>query len=341
MTGQAASAPSFHDVAALLANNPELDSPQDRASDGSIVPREGSHGELSNPADLQNEDGGPGPDIEREDAPASLRLRGQGDDTRVPAKRTGQTFEVTVTGDDGKEQTLTVDATERGAGYLRFSDYTKKTQALVKREAEATALVEKKVTEGMQQAAQATNFAMAAIKRLANFQTPEQMLALAQTNPHGHQVEVARVAAINEVLNGLAAQMQAIKEEGEKAAKQTREQTIARMWETLGAEGIDKKALQGIFDVVASKYGIPADTLEYRLNDAALALVMRDAVELHRLREQAEEVRRKSNAAPTQTQRQRSSRAGDQDTGFVRRARAGRANLHDLAGFIERHGGVN
>lgn len=340
MTGQAASAPSFHDVAALLANNPELDSPQDRASDGSIVPREGSRGELANPAALPDEGGGPGPDIEREDAPASLRLRGQGDEARVPDKRTGQTFEVTVTGDDGKEQTLTVDATERGAGYLRFSDYTKKTQALVKREAEATALVEQKVSQGMQQAAQATNFAMAAIKRLANFQTPEQLLALAQANPHAHQVEVARVAAINEVLNGLAAQMQAIKEEGEKAAKESKERAIARFWDAIKPEGIDEKALKGIFEVVADKYGIPAEKLNTRLDDPALAFLMRDAVELHKLRAQAEEVRRKSNAAPTQTQRQRSSRAGDQDTSFVRRARAGRANLHDLAGFIERHGGV-
>ena len=340
MTGQAATAPSFHDVAALLANNPELDSPQDRASDGSIVPREGSHGELSNPADLSNEDGGPGPDIEREDAPASLRLRGQGDDTHVPAKRTGQTFEVTVTGDDGKEQTLTVDATERGAGYLRFSDYTKKTQALVKREEAATKVVETKLSEGMQQAAQATNFAVAAIKHLANFQTPEQMLALAQRDPHQHQIEVARVTAINAVLNDLASQMQVIKQKGEEQATEARKQAKARFWEALAPEGITAKELKPILDFVHEKYEIPMDKLNNRLDDPALAMLMRDAMELHKLREQAEEVRKKSNAAPTHTQRQRSSRAGDQDTSFVRRARVGRANLHDLAGFIERHGGV-
>lgn len=344
MTGQASAAPmSFDAIAGMLANNPEMDSPQERARDGSVADTEHSNSD----ALALRENTGPGPDTTKDDIPDDepLRLRGgQDGESRVPAKRTGQTFEVTVTGEDGKETKLTVDHAERGNGYLRFNDYTKKTQALVKREEAATKLVETKLSEGMQQAAQATSFAMAAIQRLANFQSPEQMLALAQANPHAHQVEQARAAAIHSVLNELAGQLQVIKQKGEEQAKDAREHAIARLWESIEAEGIDKKALHAIFDVVVEKYGHLssnlAEKLNNRLDDPALVMLMRDAVELHKLRAAAEDVRKKSSTAPTMSQRQRSSRAGEQDTTFVRRARAGRAGLGDLAGFLERNGHV-
>jgi hypothetical protein len=339
MSGQAELAPtSYADIASLLADNPDVDLPQARQADGSVVPVDDADNTSTDEQDLHTldaQEAGTGTDPAADNSPR-LRLRDKDDSTGRANDRRGQQFEVVVKGEDGKETTITVDHQERGAGYLRQADYTRKTQELASQTREAAQLMEGKLSEGMSRAAQCTQFAINSITQLAGFLTDAQMAALASTDPQAYIAETARVKAIHATLNGLQQQLDGIKADGEKQAAEAKRRALAHCWDVLRAEDIDAKRLSGIFDGIVSRYEVPAERFK-NLDDPALVLIMRDALELHDLKAKATQIRKDGARAPVQQPRGVSSRnAGEDNANFARKARAGKAGINDLAKLIER-----
>lgn len=338
MSGQADMAPtSYADIAQLLANNPDVDSPMARQADGSVVPVDADNTQTDeqDPQALGNDELGTGTDPDDEQSPR-LRLRDTETPPARPNDRTSQKFEVTVTGDDGKEEKLTVDHQERGAGYLRHRDYTRKTQELASQSREAATLIEGKLSEGMSKAAQATQFALDAIRALAGFMSEQEMANLAVQNPQAYVAERARVDAINSRLNALQGQIEQIKQAGEQQAKEAKQRALAHCWTVLRDNEIDEKQLGAIFSDIATRYGVPRERFQ-NLDDPSLVLIMRDAKALNDLRAKAASVRKDGARAPVAQPRAASTRnQGDARADFARKAKAGRAGIGDLANLIGR-----
>lgn len=337
MSGQAESAPtSFGDIAALLANNPEADSPMVRLQNGDVVPADADNTPVVVDEDVHNldpeDEHAPGPDQDEDEPPQRISRRDNGNAPANANERKGQ-ISFTVKGDDGKEQTITVDRAELGSGYLRHADYTRKTQQLVREQREAAKLVEGKLTEGMGRAAQLTDFALKTINELCGFLSDADMARLKAADPQAWANERERVDTIMAKVKGLQDNMAEIARKGEEQAREAKKRALAECWDELTPEGIDAEKLVTIFKHAQTTYGIPEARFK-NLDDPALVFLMRDSMELKAIRENADKVRKAAAKAPNAGPRSAPPRDSDPRGNFVRRAKAGTANLTDLGRLI-------
>lgn len=313
MDGQADTAPvSFDDVAQLLIENP----------DGADDQQE----------EVQNAEGSDEDNPDAEDSPAEDDAE-ESDESSEPEKQTSvEKHKLTVKGEDGADVTLEVTTDELKAGFLRHSDYTRKTQDLSKREADAVEFVKAKVGEARQSYQQQAQMAQAAVLQLAGLKTPEEMLALSQTDPAAFVQEQARAQHIHGVLNSLNQRVAMSQQEQIQQQQQEQQAAFSRCWGVLGNKGIDKPKLQHIFAEVSKGYDVPPERFA-NLNDPALVLIMRDAVAYRELQAKAGEAKKKAEQAPRLPQRQNAPKSQRQQA-VDRKFKSGRASLKDLASIL-------
>lgn len=208
-------------------------------------------------------------------------------DKQTPAagQQGSKTFQVTVKGDDGADQTIEVDEKERGAGYLRHSQFTKLTQEIATQRAQVMEVADTRIQQSHHAAHAAVTRASAVIARLAGFKTDAEMLTLAQTDAAAYQQEAARVQFVKGEMAKLDEEAAAIVESSKKATDEALAASYVACWSELermfgitkGPEGDAK--LKACFETVIREYGIPAERFA-KIYDPKLIALMFDAVEL-------------------------------------------------------------
>src|SRR5205085_8924005 len=282
--GQAGDSPgTTHDLAQFLVDNPEADTEEE-----------------SQPSEESQEDN---PEESTEEAPADEES--EQDESEKPKEQTsGLKFKVPVKGEDGSDTFIEVDEKDLISVYqTRESmrrDYTQKTQALADREREVTQQVATKLEEGRSHYMQQAQLARTAVLQLAGLRSPQEMAQLAQTDPATWVQESQRAAAVQSVLSQLE---QGLTQEQQIAQHKQQEEysrEVSRAWGVLGQEGIDKPALQKLYEGAVSKYGRYGLTMEKvaALIDPAAALVIRDALAYQGLKDKKAEVVKKAAQAP-------------------------------------------
>jgi len=329
MSGQADTAPeTLDDLANFLVDNPEADqkgdSPRDNEPDD-----EPDNSEVEDDPDNEPEEDPEQPKEDPEEDP-------EDPDGEAAKARQGLKFKVPVKGEDGADTTIEVDEKELIAGYQRHADYTRKAQALGEREREAVQVVSKKLDEGRNYYLQQATLAHEAIRHLANLKSEAEMAQLAVTDKAAWIEESARTTAVNNVLGQLRYAMQVEQQQAEQQTKEQAAQTFHKAWGKLGAEGIDKPKLQGIFDGIVSKYGVDRTRFS-NVSDPALVLIMRDAMAYHALQDKAKTtVKQKvQNAPKLPAQRQNVPRSEKVTRALTDRFKGGRAKEKDLAALIQ------
>lgn len=313
MDGQANVAPvSADDLAQFIVDNPDADRAEDTKEQE--PPTEDAPLEDTGDEETQDES----PDQESPDGQTNARK-----------------FKVTVKGEDGADLEQEVDEKELIASYMRHADYTRKTQELARREDQATEVVQKRVSEAQNHFMQQAQLAQAAVMRLAGMRSPEEMQALANTDPAGYVAEQARMNQVQAVIAGLQQQMQQTQFQQQQQQQQEMQKAFQRCWGVIGQKGIDKPKLQRIFDTVSQDYGIPYERFA-NLSDPALVLMMNDAVAYRDLVKKKAEVTKKSENAPRLPQRQNVPRS-DASKRQEDRLRSGKGSRDDLAAFIARN----
>ncbi len=273
-----------------------------------------------------------------DDSPEQDNEPAQTDDDEAPEDEpdTPRKYKVTIKGDDGSDIEQEVDEKELIDGYQRRADYTRKTQELSRRESEALELVQARVTQAQTHYIQQTQLAQQAVLRLAGLRSPEEMAALAQTDPAGYVAEQARVNQVQAALAQLQGQMQQEQMRAQAQQQEALQQAFSRCWGTLGQKGIDKPKLQRIFDTVSREYGIPQERFA-NLADPAVVLVMADAAAYRDLLKRKGEAVKKTEAAPRLPPRQNTPRTETTARRQEDRLRSGKGSTDDLAAFIARN----
>lgn len=319
--GQADTAPSADDdLVSFLTEHEDADTPQD-APNGDEPSDELDNSDTDNPEDdpAEGEDEGDEPDAESEDdAKPTSALK----------------FKVPVKGEDGAETILEVDEKELVAGYQRHSDYTRKTQELARQRDEVQTAAKQEVETGRNFFLTQAQIAQNVVRQIAGLRTPQEMAALAQTDPAAWVQENAREQQINGLMQQVAhsVQQQQLQAQQETQANQT--QAFHKAWGVLGQQGIDKAKLQGIFETTHKRYGVPMERFA-NLYDPALVLIMRDAAAYQELKDRKAEVTKKVQAAPKLPQARKSEPAADQrNQKLEKKFRTGNAGLKDLARFV-------
>lgn len=245
------------------------------------------------------------------------------------------TFKVTVKGEDGADTTIDVDQKELIAGYQRQKDYTVKTQQLAERERQAfdvvTAEIEKSRGHYMQQAA----LAHAAVQDLAGLRSPEEMAALAQTDPSAWVQEQQRAAIVNQRLQAIQQSMNAEQQRAQQMQAQQRQELFDRAWGVLQEKGIDRPQLANIYKQAGEKYSI-AEHEFANVFDPRLVLALRDAVAFRALQEKKPAVQQKTQNAPKlpptkQPVARQQTKIKQLEQRFSRK---GGAKLNDLAAYL-------
>lgn len=317
--GQADTGPdTIEDLAQFLADNPEADADDSADEEKRAKPSEESDEDNSEetPEDASaDEDEEPSEDAEKQ--PSTLK------------------FKVPVKGDDGTETTVEVDQKELIAGYQRHADYTRKTMELADKEREAFSVVTAKIEEGRNHYLQQAQVAQAAVMQLAGLRSPQEMAALAQSDPALWVQEQQREVAVRGVIAQLQQNMQQEQRQSEMQRQQALQQQFHKAWGVLGKEGIDKPKLAKIYETVSSKYGIEAEKLA-NVYDPALVLLMRDAAAYQGLKDKKAEVVKKAQDAPRlPAARQNVPKNELRNKALNQRFASGKAKLGDLAAWIE------
>ena len=315
--GQAGDSPgTTDDLAQFLVDNPEADTEEE-----------------SQPSEESQEDN---PEESTEEAPAEDEPE-EGESEKPKEQTSGLKFKVPVKGEDGSDTSIEVDEKELIAGYQRHADYTRKTQELANREREVTQQVATKLEEGRSHYMQQAQLARTAVLQLAGLRSPQEMAQLAQTDPATWVQESQRAAAVQSVLSQLE---QGLTQEQQIAQHKQQEEysrEVSRAWGVLGQEGIDKPALQKLYEGAVSKYGKYGLTMEKvaALIDPAAALVIRDALAYQGLKDKKAEVVKKAAQAPKLPQtRQSVPKNEQQEKRLNNRFASGKAKLSDLAAYI-------
>lgn len=273
-----------------------------------------------------------------DDSPEQDNEPAQTDDDEAPEDEpdTPRKYKVTIKGDDGSDLEQEVDEKELIDGYQRRADYTRKTQELSRRESEALELVQARVTQAQNHYIQQVQMAQAAVMHLAGMRSPEEMAALARSDPAGYVAEQARVNQVQAVMAQLQGQMQQEQMRAQAQQQEALQQAFARCWGTLGQKGIDKPKLQRIFDTVSREYGIPQERFA-NLADPAVVLVMADAAAYRDLLKRKGEAVKKTEAAPRLPPKQNTPRTETTARRQEDRLRSGKGSTDDLAAFIARN----
>jgi hypothetical protein len=317
-SGQADTGPgTIDDLASFLADTPEADS-------GPEIEDEGQPSD--EPADADNSD------EPTEDAPADEDEESSEDDAEKPPS--DLKFKVPVKGEDGQETTVEVDQKELIAGYQRHADYTRKTMELADKEREVTQAVVQKLDEGRNYYLQQAQMAHAAVRQLAGLRTPEEMSALAATDPAAWVAEQQRQQAVQGILSQIEQGTQRERAELDRRDKELKAQAYEKTWETLSKDGIDKPKLKAIFDVMKSKYQVPDERLA-NVYDPVLVRIMRDAAAYQELKDKKATVVKKVAEAPKMPAARQSVPKNEQlNRQLNAKFSSGKAKLKDLAAFI-------
>jgi uncharacterized membrane protein len=314
--GQGGDAPeTTDDLAKFLLDNPDADQDPDNEDDA----------EASDEPEQDNSDE---PD---EDSPAE-----DDDESSEDAKeqKSGLKFKVPVKGEDGAETSIEVDEKELIAGYQRHADYTRKTQQLAEKEREAFQVVTTEIEKGRNYYVQQAQQARAAVHQLAGLRSPQEMAALAQTDPALWVQEKQREQAIQGVLASIEQGMQHESQRVVQQTQQEQQQQISRAWGVLGQKGIDKPALAKILETMRTKYDVPVERLN-AVTDPTLVLIMRDAAAYQGLKDKKGEVTAKAKEAPRlPAQRQSVPKNEQANKRLNAKFSSGKAKLNDLAAWI-------
>jgi len=328
MDGQAESGPeSVEDLAQFLVDNPEADGPED-APQRKEPSRKADNSEASENPDEESGEG-PAEDAEDEDA------EGDPDEESDDAdKRPSLKFKVPVKGEDGADTTIEVDEKELIAGYQRHADYTRKAMELGNKEREAYQVVSKQLEEGRNYYLHQAQVAHTLVRTLAGLRSPQEMAALAQSDPNLYVQETARERAINDVLGQIEQGMHRETQQGEQLTQQQMQHEFQQAWGVLGQQGIDKPKLQKIFDGIATNYGVPKERFA-KVTDPKLVLIMRDAMAYRDLKTKAATVKPKPGDAPRlPAARQAVPQREKVNKAVAARFKSGKAKVDDLAAFL-------
>lgn len=309
LTGQGGDTPeSMDDLAEFLVDNPEADATEE--------------GEEANP------------DAPEEDADESTAKDDESPEEDAEQQATRK-HKVTVKGEDGADQEVEVDEKELIAGYQRHADYTRKTQELGNKEREITQVLAQKHQEVQSYYVQQAQMARAAVAQLAGLKSPEEMAALAHTDPTAWVQESQRATAIRNVLSQIEQGLQQEQTKANQQAEQNRTAALDKAWTVLKAEGFDKPKLETLFTKTTKAYGFTQEELATVMDPKAV-LVLRDAIAYRELKEKKAEVTKQAQKAPPlPAQRQSVPKQEQRMKAINNRFASGRAKLGDLAAFIE------
>jgi hypothetical protein len=321
--GQAEMAPSAEDdLVSFLVDNDDADIPQDAPTTDDEPGDEPENSDVDNP-ETDPAEGDP----EDEDPDA--------DEPEEKAKPTsGLKFKVPVKGDDGAESTIEVDEKELIAGYQRHSDYTRKTQDLARQRDEVQTSAQQEVEQTRTAFLTQAQIMQQAVRHIAGLMSPQEMAALAQTDPAAWVAQNAREQQVNGILQQMAHAAQQTEQQGKQQQAQQTQAQFQKAWGVLGQQGIDKVKLQGIFEGTHKRYGVPMERFA-QLYDPALVLIMRDANAYKDLVDKKAAVTKKVAAAPRlPPQRQSVPAAEKVNQRLEKKFRSGTAGLRDLANFV-------
>lgn len=326
MSGQADFAPTdIDDVAQFLVDNPDADS--DGGADDEQDDAQAANGPDEDNPDADNPDDSPD---EGEDDEPDEGTKPKPDDAN---QTSGRTFKVTVKGEDGADTTLEVDEKELVGSYMRHADYTRKTQELSQRETQAVDLFKEEVGKARTHYQTQAQMAMAAVQQLAGLKTPQEMLALASTDPAGYVAEQARQQQVHAVLQSIQQGLQQDDQLKDQMSQQERAQQFSHAWGVLGRAGLDKPKVAAIYDSVSKEYGFEKERFS-TVYDPRLVLMMRDAVAFRELQGKAKAAKEKAAAAPRLPTRQNVQPATQAQQRRESRFKSGRASLNDLAAHL-------
>lgn len=322
--GQAEMAPSAEDdLVSFLVDNEDADTPQDAPTNGDEPNDELDTSDTDNTED----DPADGDDGEDDKSDAD-----EPDDKAKPTS--GLKFKVPVKGEDGAESTIEVDEKELIAGYQRHSDYTRKTQDLARQRDEVQTVAQQEVEQTRNAFLTQAQIMQQAVRHVAGLMSPQEMAALAQTDPAAWVAQNAREQQVNGILQQMAHAAQQTEQQGKQQQAQQIQAQFQQAWGVLGQQGIDKTKLQGIFEGTHKRYGVPMERFA-QLYDPKLVLIMRDAIAYQELKDKKEAVTKKVTAAPRlPPQRQNVPAAEKANQQIEKRFRSGNASLRDLARFV-------
>ena len=257
------------------------------------------------------------------------------EDTKPATERK---VKITVKGDDGTETTEEVPETELVKGYQRQADYTRKTQALAERESQAVEFLKTKHDEVRSHYLQQAEVTRAAVAGMAGIKTDQEMAQLAQTDPAAWVAESQRQKAVQAYLSQLDQQItgekQAAQQEQMQRQQQATKAMYERAWQELSRDGIDKTTLTKIYGDANKSYGFTSEELG-QVYDPRLVRMMKDATAFRELQSKKAEVTKKVAEAPKLQQRKTAPADERKSQALNARFRSGRANLNDLARYID------
>lgn len=193
MDGQADGAPAsggLDELASFLADTPAAESVEEdgAASAGTGTEARGETpggDDTQGPANSEQADADADPEYDPE---ADVSGDGEGSEDDADAQNEGdpasaEKIALKVKGEDGKEETIEATREELAASYMRQADYTRKTQALAQREAQAVEFLTQKHEEMRGQYVSQAELARTAIVAMAGIKSADEMAQLAQTDP--------------------------------------------------------------------------------------------------------------------------------------------------------------
>lgn len=242
-----------------------------------------------------------------------------------------------VKGEDGTEETVEVTPEELSSSYMRQQDYTRKTQALSKRENDAVQFLTQKHEEIRNHYLTQAEVTRSAIVNLAGFKSEAEMAQLANTDPAMWVAENQRQIQISNYLNQLDRSIQGERSQASQQAAQAEQARKAELfnntWNVLQQEGIDKPKLEKIYGDMTTNYGFSKEELATVL-DHRMVKVMRDAVAFRELKAKKAEVTKKVQSAPRVPTRQTQPANERRDRDLDAKFKSGRAKLNDLAAYL-------
>jgi len=256
------------------------------------------------------------------------------EDSEEAEEQPSLTFKVTIKGEDGTDQTLEVDQKELVNGYQRHADYTRKTQELATREREVTQAVAQRLQEGQSYYMQQAQLAQQTIAQLAGLRSPQEMAALAQTDPATWVAEQQREQQIGAVMQQLQKNIQQEKANREEYYEIQKAQAFDEGWKFLRSKGIDEAQGREIGQKAVKVLGLTSTDLE-NLYNPRYVLMMRDAIAYRELQANKQTVTKKAEQAPRlPATRQQTPKQVQQTKALNGRFASGKAKLSDLAAYL-------
>lgn len=257
----------------------------------------------------------------------------EGEEETAPVEK----LTIKVKGDDGQDETLEVTPEEVASSYMRQKDYTRKTQALAQREAEAVQFLTSKHDEIRGQYLTQAESLRAAVVGMAGIKSEAEMAELANSDPAGWVAETNRQRQISAFIGQIDQRIQAEREQQSQqvmqAQEQAKRQAFQVAWNELSKEGIDKPKLAKIYGDVSKTYGFSSEELG-NVYDYRLVKMMKDAAAYRELQAQKKTVQQKAQNAPRLPSRQTPPAQERKNRELENRFKRGNAKLSDLAALL-------